>query len=134
MVMKIGIIGAGAITSLLLREINQKSSNGLTIKSVFVRDREKYIGIEEQFQVTLYENLEEFLESDIDVVVEAANIEVVRSLIPQILPQKDVVVISVGAFADIEFYQELNKLAMKHNRKIHLPSGAIGGIDLLQNA
>lgn len=132
--MNIGVIGAGAITSFLLKEVNKKSGNDLTVSSIFVRNREKYIGLEEQFNVEVFDNLDAFLTSEVDVVVEAANIEAVRNIIPQAIPKRDVMVISVGAFADMDFYKEMIALAENHGRKIYLPSGAIGGLDILQNA
>src|SRR5699024_9637104 len=70
----------------------------------------------------------------VDIVVEAANIEAVHALFPAILPKKDVIIISIGALADTSFFQKMNDLAHTYGRTIHLPSGAIGGLDLLQNA
>jgi len=39
------------------------------------------------------------------------------------------IVMSIGALMDNEFYQELKSLAKQNNAKIHLPSGAIVGLD-----
>ena len=132
--MNIGVIGAGAIARFLLEKVNQSQHETLRITSVFVRDREKYQLLESAFGVTVYTNLEEFLGSEIDLVVEAANIEAVKTLLPSVMKAKDVVVISVGAFANEALLAEVSVLAATYKTAVHLPSGAIGGLDLLQNA
>src|SRR5699024_4511513 len=132
--MRIGMIGAGAIAQFLLKKVNGDESSNMEICSVLVRNREKYIDVESQFDVVLYEDLNAFLESGVDVIVEAANVGAARMLVPPIIKKKDMVVISIGAFADGDFYEEMNQLAVRHQTKVHLPSGAIGGLDLLQNA
>lgn len=132
--MNIGIVGAGAIATFLMTKINQDKAGEMRVTSVFVRNYEKYQNLEQQHHVTLFNDLDAFLASDIDIVVEAANIEAVRALFPNILPKKDVILISIGAMADADFFQKMNHLAEMYGRTIHLPSGAIGGLDLLQNA
>lgn len=133
-IMNIGLIGAGAIAHFLLQELNEREQKGLWVQSVYVREKETYTALEERFGVTLYTDLEAFLLSNIDLVVEAATIEAVRELVPTILKQKPVVLISIGALADEQLLQQLTTLSGAYHHAIHLPSGAIGGLDLLQNA
>ena len=40
--MNIGLIGAGAIANFLLQELNEREQKGLSIQSIYVRDKEKY--------------------------------------------------------------------------------------------
>src|SRR5699024_8853635 len=101
--MNIGIIGAGAIAQFLLKEINQNPVGDLHITSIFVRNRKKYQALEEQFSIELYTDLNQFINSGIDMVVEAANIDAVKSHIPTVLKQKPAVLISIGALADSSF-------------------------------
>ena len=132
--MNIGLIGAGAIANFLLDKINHHQHEKLRIKSIYVRNREKYQVLESKFGVTLYTDLQAFLGSEIDIVVEAANVNAVKALLPAIIKQKDAVLISVGAFVDEVLLTEISDLANEYNHQVHLPSGAIGGLDLLQNA
>ncbi len=132
--MNIGLIGAGAIANFLLKEINQNQHGNLRIKSILVRNKEKYQLLESNFGVKLFTDLEAFLNSEIDIVVEAANINAVKTLLPSVIKKKDVVLISVGALADETLLTEISNLVNEYKNAVHLPSGAIGGLDLLQNA
>lgn len=131
--MKIGIIGAGAIATYLLEELNENRNEKIMVTSVFVRNDEKYQHLETKYDIELFTDIEKFLESDIDIVIEAANIEAVRSLLPTVLKQKETVLISIGALAEEDFLNEIKTIADTFNRKLYLPSGAIGGLDLIQN-
>lgn len=131
--MNIGLIGAGAIANYLLQEINEKQHKELNIKSIFVRNKEKYRELEDKFAIKLFTELDEFLDSGIDIVVEAANIDATKTFLPTILVKKDCVLISVGALADEKLLGEMSELIKKSKHTVYLPSGAIGGLDLLQN-
>ncbi|WP_342512428.1 aspartate dehydrogenase [Sporosarcina sp. FSL K6-1522] len=132
--MNIGLIGAGAVAHFLLGKLNHHQHKTLRITSIFVRNREKYRLLESEFGVTLYTDLEKFLDSGIDIVVEVANVDAVKTLLPAVMKAKDAVVISVGAFADVALLTEISHFANDYKTTVHLPSGAIGGLDLVQNA
>ncbi|SFE98972.1 aspartate dehydrogenase [Alteribacillus iranensis] len=132
--MNIGIIGAGAIAQFLMEEIQKDTETDLSVQSLLVRDTNKYATLRETFGIDLFDEVDAFLDSDIDIVVEAANIEAVKSLVPHTLEKKDVVVISIGALADKTFSETVYSTAETFHRSVYLPSGAIGGIDLIQNA
>src|SRR5690625_1181450 len=123
--MNIGIIGAGAIATYLLEEQNNYD---YTVTSIFVRNQAKYERLEQQFNLTLYTDIEAFLQSSIDVVVEAANIEAVTEFLPRTIAKKDTIVISIGAFTDEHFIKHVKKIADHNHTFIYLPSGAIGGL------
>lgn len=132
-VLNIGVIGAGAIATYLLETIHGNEKYHFQITSLFVKDKEKYHHLAEKYNVTLYTNLNEFLQAPIDVVVEAANVRAVTELLPDILLKKDVIVISIGALAEESFLHRIKEIAEENNHHIYLPSGAIGGLDLVQN-
>lgn len=131
--MQIGIIGSGAIATFLLEALEEQQIKNIQVKSILVRNLEKYAYLED-FGVTLYTDIHEFLQSPIDFVVEAATVEVVREVVPIVLQQKDLILISIGALVDEELLEQLKQIATEHKRSLYLPSGAIGGLDLLQNA
>lgn len=132
--MNVGLIGAGAISTYVLEELNGAHSDpDLTVTSILVRDRTKYKELENKYDVRLFTSIEAFLQSSIDIVVEAANVAAVTELLSTVIPKKDIVLISTGALADEAFLQKMKDITVKYGRQIYLPSGAIGGLDLVQN-
>lgn len=68
-----------------------------------------------------------------DYIVEAASVEWVRANAETVLRAGvNLVLISIGAFADQAFYASAKQAAIEGGAKIHLASGAIGGFDVLQ--
>lgn len=129
--MNIGLVGSGAIGQYLLKNINGKTHEHLNIRSVFVRNYDKYKHLEEQYNVELFTDLKKFLAADTDLIVEAANVETVKTLLPDIIKEKDTMLISIGALADEGL---LKTVTAENSKTLHLPSGGIGGLDLVQNA
>jgi aspartate dehydrogenase len=48
--------------------------------------------------------------------------------------RRDLIVMSVGAFSDDGFLRVIKDLASKHGGRVFVPSGAIGGLDVLSAA
>lgn len=138
MQLKIGLIGCGAIGQFLLEKINQEQQvENAEIVAVF-DEREKSIekleNLSTQFQFEFHRDLNMFLQSSIDVVVECANIEAVQKYAPDIVKKKDLLLISIGALVDERLYKRLIEISSKHHTKVHLPTGAVGGLDLIKAA
>ena len=129
--MNIGLVGSGAIGQYLLKNINGGSNGDLNVTSVFVRNYDKYKHLEEQYNVELFTDINKFLKADTDIIVEAANVETSKELLPDIIKVKDTMMISIGALADEEL---LKTVSAEDSKTLHLPSGGIGGLDLVQNA
>lgn len=78
--------------------------------------------------------IEELLKN-VDLVVECASQNAVKSIVPQALEAGcDVMVLSVGALADGELRERLFRLAKQNNCKLYFPSGAVVGIDGINSA
>lgn len=138
LIIKIGLIGSGTIGMFLIEKINQDQQfPQFNITAVF-DEREKSIKkldkLAKQYQLTPFHTLTDFLASDIDIVVECASISAVRQYAMDIVRKKHMLVISIGALVDRSFYSQVRDEAKRHGKKIYLPSGAIGGIDLIQAA
>lgn len=52
-------------------------------------------------------------------------------MLPNVIKKKEVMLISIGALNDTALLSEVTN---EGNKMLHLPSGAIGGLDLIQNA
>ena len=66
-------------------------------------------------------------------VAEAASVLGVKTYAEQILNGgANLVVISIGAFADAEFYQRVQDAARANGTRVFIASGAVGGFDVLR--
>ena len=84
------------------------------------------------------ENFKEFVNSSqfekIDLVVEAASINAASSYVVDILKKgKDIMIMSIGVFADYNFYKDIIQFLKIESSNVFLPSGAIGGIDIIRS-
>lgn len=69
------------------------------------------------------------------LVVEAASQEAVRQVAARALDAgRDLMLLSVSALADEALLRQLTELARERGRRIHVPSGAIAGVDGLKAA
>ena len=79
------------------------------------------------------EDIDGLLAMKPDLVVETACVECVREIAEPVLRAGcDMVVISIGAFADAAFYDRVKTAARESGARVHIASGAIGGFDVLQ--
>jgi len=134
--MKIGLIGGGTVAKFLSKSINTDCQlPGCTVASVLLRRADAAGEWERRFGIQAFTDIQSFLSSGIELVVEAATVEAVRDCAELVLSAgKDLVIISVGALADGKLYGRLNELCRRLGTRIHLPSGAIGGLDVIHSA
>ena len=129
--LKIGLLGCGNIASIIA-----KHKIGVEIVAVYDKSPERVNSLVQSLgAVKPYFVFNEFINEEFDIVLEAASINAVHDYAEEILKHgKDLIILSVGAFADTSFRQRLEKLAHKDNRKIRIPSGALFGLDNLKIA
>lgn len=79
--------------------------------------------------------LEELWDLKPDFLVEAASPAAMRALtIPTLERGCSIVTLSIGAFADEAFYQEVMQVARRTGERVYCASGATGGFDVLRTA
>ncbi len=123
---KIGLIGCGAIGTVLAEAIERKivECDELVIYDSDASKAEKLKGSLD-FPVTMVGSVEELLESKPKVVVEAASQQAVKEYASKIVAEGiELIVMSTGALLDLDV----------DFSKVHVPSGAIGGLDALSSA
>jgi len=126
--MKVGIIGCGAIANIITSSIVPEE-NGIDIAYFFDKDIERAENIASLAGGVAVLDFEDML-NDVDLILECAAPVSVKEYAPRVLERGiDMIVMSIGALMDNEFFAELESLAKNHNAKIHLPSGAIVGLD-----
>lgn len=133
--MKIGVMGTGNIAQYLLDSINNGRQADGKITAVFGRNRNVGEGLAEEYGIGFFTDLEAFLREPLDIIVEAATLDVAADNVKAVLEsKKDIIIGSIGAFKDAAFLEDVRQAARANGCLVHLPSGAIGGLDLLKSA
>ncbi|MFS0691011.1 aspartate dehydrogenase [Sporosarcina sp. 179-K 8C2 HS] len=135
---KIGLIGKGNLGTFLLRKINIEqiipNSEIVAILDERKKAKEELPTIADTYGCQAFYDIESFLQSDIDIVIECSNIEAVITYALKVIDKKDLMIISIGAFADPSFGERIEEAGQESGHRIYLPSGAIGGLDALKAA
>lgn len=133
--MKVALIGCGFIGQTIAGAIKEGAVDA-SLVSVFDRNRENIENIKTICEdVKIADSLKDILESDAELVIEAASISALKEYAADILKsKKNLMAMSVGAFADKEFLENVEKTAKENGVKVYLPSGAVGGLDALKSA
>jgi len=126
--MNVGIIGCGAIANIIASRIVPEDNN-IEIKYFFDKDIERAENLATFAGGVAVLDFDNML-NDVDLVLECASPDSVKLLAPKILEKGiDMIIMSIGAFMDTDFYTKVLKIARENNAHIHLPSGAIVGLD-----
>lgn len=132
--MKIGIIGTGNITQYILDAVKTVQPSAEVV-ALFGRNRDVGPRLAQEYHTEFHTDFTQFLASPAELIVEAATIGVAKEHMADVLESgQDIILSSIGVFADEHYLQEMKQLAKNNGRHIYLPSGAIGGLDLLQSA
>ena len=122
----VGIIGCGAIGTLIAEAVEKRivECDGLVL---YDRDPNHSKALKDSLHVpvTMVQNVDEMIRLKPVVIVEAASVQAAKDYVPKILAKNiDLIVMSVGALLELNV----------KSRKLHVPSGAIGGLDALASA
>jgi aspartate dehydrogenase len=123
---KVGIIGCGAIGTLIAEAVEQK----LVVCDELIlydQDEKKAEKLKSslRFPATVVASLAEMLKLKPKVIVEAASQQAARDYVERITSAGiDLIVMSTGALLGLDV----------KSSKVHVPSGAIGGLDALSSA
>jgi len=132
--LKIGIVGCGAIGSSLAKRIRSDFRDSSRLTGVYDVDLDKsrkLSGALDNKKLAVHDL--DILIKRADLVIEAASAKVSLDVARRtILRGRDIMIMSVGGI--IEKYNELANLAKKHNSRIFVPSGAVCGLDGLKAA
>lgn len=131
--LRLGIVGCGYLGNIIAEAYKNGLLEGYELVGAVARTREKAEGIAELTGCQVCENIDELLALKPDYVAEAASVQTVRDIAKKVLENgANLAVLSIGAFADKEFYEEVKETAVKNGTRVHIASGAIGGFDVLR--
>lgn len=133
--MHLGLIGYGSIATSLIELLATTRVKDLTIL-VRASSRAKIQSASlldvKVPRIHVVTSLHELTSAKPDLVVECAGHSAVDQFVPQLLEAGlDVIVASIGAFADKHLHTLTKIAAAQGNSNVILPSGAIGGLDIL---
>lgn len=123
---KVGLIGCGAIGTVLAEAIERKiiACDELVVFDIDASKAQK-LKASLDFPVTIVASVDELLAAKPKVIVEAASQQAVKEYYQTITASGiDLIVMSTGALLSLN----MEKL------RVHFPSGAIGGLDALASA
>lgn len=131
--MKVGLIGYGQIGRRVAAAIREGEAGDAKLVAVLVRDPAKCAGSPDADLVV--SDPSRLYASDADVVVEVAGHDALRQHVGGVLESgKDLMTVSVGAFADPETYARVQDMTRRTGQRVLVPSGAIAGLDMISAA
>lgn len=135
--MRIALLGVGSIGSYVLSRIRK----GLIARATLVgiaaspRSEARLAHLARTASCPYTTNPIELIGYKPDLVVESASSQAVEQYAVKFLEEGiDLLVMSVGAFSDRSLFERAQKAASRGGATVHVPTGAIGGLDVLRAA
>jgi len=132
MSMKIGLIGCGAIGTVLADFIDKQDDLELACIFDLDRRRESELLGKLEKKPRAARSLDDM--DGCDLIIEAASKSAVTDYALDILDKSDLMVMSVGALVDERLLADIKSKAGENGRHVYVPSGAIAGLDGIKAA
>ncbi|MEO8836020.1 MAG: aspartate dehydrogenase [Caldimonas sp.] len=130
--MEIGIIGYGAIGKTLVRLLAEHAPDVRVAAIVELPAQHAALRPGLPALIRLEASVDELLSNRLDLVIECAGHAALKAAGPEVLRAGvDLLVASVGALADISIERALRDSAGISGARVRIPSGALGGLDVL---
>ena len=130
---KFGIVGCGFLGNIVADAWKNGLLPDYELVGVTSRTRASAEKTAETVGCAVCDDVDALLALEPEHIVETASVEAVRAMaVPVLKKGVNLVIISIGAFADLDFYEQVKAAAVEGGAKVHLASGAIGGFDVLQ--
>lgn len=130
--MEIGIIGHGAIGKMLVRLLAEHAPDVRVAAIVEQPALQAALRASVPASTRVVATIDELLSSRLDLVIECAGHAALQASGPGVLRAGvDLLVASVGALADISIERALREAAGFSGARVRIPSGALGGLDVL---
>ncbi len=132
---KLALIGSGSLGSIIGKVVTEDLHDSYEVLGIFSERIENATKLAEEIGCKVYKTLNEVIKDKPDYIVEAASPEVFKDIGVEILENSiSIIPLSVGALADREFYNKVKKTASDNGCRVHIPSGAVGGLDVLRGS
>lgn len=136
----LAIVGCGKLAKIIVDALNAGVLEDFQLIGTYSRTFEKAEFManhlkpsETDVKCIPCKSINELLALNPNYIVEAASPNSMREFaIPALENGSSIVTLSIGAFADTDFYQKVKETAKENNTRVHLASGAIGGLDVMR--
>lgn len=130
---RLAIAGCGFLGNIVMDAWRDGLLPEYEIAGVLGRDPGKAQAMADKAGCPVCQTIQELLDTKPDYVAEMASVQLVKDIAEPVLTSgADLVVLSIGAFADEEFYGHIRSVARENGTRVHIASGAIGGFDVLR--
>ncbi len=130
---KVAIIGAGSLGKTIAREIPNHVGEHFEVVGLMKHSEKDIKELEDEFQIPVVTAFDDLLNLRPDFIVEAATVDVVKEHGKNILSRGiHFIPLSVGGLVEESFYDDLRETAKENGAVLYIPSGAIGGFDIMR--
>lgn len=131
--LKLGILGSGYLGGIIADAWKNGYLDEYELVGIAGRNEEKTKALAEKAGCRAFADVDELLALKPDYIAEAASVAAVKGMaVKALCAGTSIIVLSIGAFADEDFYEEVKHTAVEHGTKVHIASGAVGGFDVLR--
>lgn len=132
---KLALLGCGYLNEIVANAIKNNYLPEYELVGAFGRNPERTKAFAERHNCKPCFSIEELMALNPDFTAEATSPQGVKEHAEAVLKGgSNLVVLSIGAFADSSLYERVKQTAIENNRKVYIASGAVGGFDVLRTA
>ena len=132
---KLALIGCGFLNEIVANALDAGFLPEYELVAVLGRDVDRARNFADRHGCKACADIDELVAMKADFTAEAASVKAVREYGESILKGgSNLVVLSIGAFADHDFYEQIKNTASANERRVYIASGAVGGFDVLRTA
>lgn len=132
----LAIVGCGKLAKITVDALNSGLLEDYELIGTYSRTFEKAEFLANHLKdntCTPCKSINELLALKPNYIVETASPNSMKEFaIPALENGSSIVTLSIGALADTDFYQKVKETAKENNTRVHLASGAIGGLDVMR--
>lgn len=132
---RIGLYGCGHLNKIVVDCYKKGLLEGYEIVGCYSKTKEHRENMAKNLNVEPCNTYDELLKRDLDYIVEATNPSATKMILEQTIEKGiNVILLSIGALSNEEYYDNIKKKCLENNTRIYLASGAISGFDVLRTA
>lgn len=129
--MRVLLVGCGALGTSIAKGLSKMPEVSLRVFDVDLR---RARALAQLVGAAAPDQLDHAVQ-EAELVIEAASQEALRQLAPRVLGRGlPLIGLSVGALVDPVFLDECTRLARERGARLHVPSGALGALDVIRAA